>query len=105
VEATKREEENPTSEEINIVFDLLCTKMSFLWYHPTASFPPKETFLIAMQKGNYSSLTTPLILKYCLNSDKMIQGHMKGQWQGIMSTKTSTLDTIREDKEEAHIKI
>jgi hypothetical protein len=55
-------------------------------------FPPKDTFLDAVQPGNYSlwpGLTTTLILKHFPNSDKMQKGHMKGQHEGVRSTKVT----------------
>jgi hypothetical protein len=76
----------------NYIFDLPNTLQSLLYHHTSAEFPPKETFLAAVQAGNYAtwpSLTTMLILKHFSNSDKTQKGHMKGQRKGVRSTKVS----------------
>jgi hypothetical protein len=89
-------------ETINIIFDLPSTRETFLWYHASVGFPPKETFIDAVRNGNYSTwpkLTVTLINRYYPDSDKMIKGHLKGQRQGIRSTKQRALDKIIKNKE------
>ena len=81
------------AETANVIFDLPSTRQSFLWYHAAAGFPPKETFLKAVRRGNYATwpkLTTRLIHKYFPDSDETQQGHMKRQCQGVGSTKQQT---------------
>jgi hypothetical protein len=61
-----------------------------------AGFPLKETFLAAVQAGNYATWSgTTLILKLFPNSDKMQKGHMKGQHKRVWATKVRALVTIK----------
>ena len=94
-------------ETINVIFDLPSARDSFLWYHASTGFPTKATFIDAIRNGNYSTwpkLTVTLINHYFPDLDKMIKGHLKGQRQGIRSTKQLALDKIIE-KEEVRIKV
>ena len=45
----------PTTESTNALFNLPSTKQTALWYHAAAGWPKKETFLDAIQKGNYAT--------------------------------------------------
>jgi hypothetical protein len=79
---------------INVIFNLPSTRKTFLWYHASAGFPPKKTFIDAIRNGNYSTwpkLTATLINRYYPDSDETIKGHLKGQRQGIQSTKQIAL--------------
>ncbi len=49
------DDKHATPETINVIFDLLSSCKTFLWYHASAGFPPKETFIYAVQKGNYAT--------------------------------------------------
>jgi hypothetical protein len=63
--------------EAKTIFDLLNTQQCLLYHHALAGFPPKETFLAAVRVGNYAlwpGLTTALILKQFLDSDKTKKG-------------------------------
>jgi hypothetical protein len=94
-------------ETINIIFDLPSARNTFLWYHASAVFPTKATSINAVHNGNYSTwpkLTVTLINRYFPDSDETIKGHIKGQRQGIRSTKQLALDKIIEN-EEVRIKI
>ena len=65
------------AEQANVIFDLPSSRQSFLWYHASAGWPPKETFLSAVRHGNYTSwpkLTTTMIHKYMPDSDETIKG-------------------------------
>jgi hypothetical protein len=76
-------------EQANVIFDLPSSRQSFLWYHASAGWPPKETFLSAVCHGNYTSwpkLMATMIHKYMPDSNETIKGHIKGQRQGIRST-------------------
>jgi hypothetical protein len=99
-EAAERKETNQRApEEINVVFDLPSMQQTFLWYHTTTRFPINETFIKAVQKGNFATrpkLTTHLIHKYFLDSNRTIKGHIKGQRQGIQSTKIDSSVTSKE---------
>ena len=82
------------TEEANVVFYLPSVRQTFLWYHAAAGFSTKETFLQAVQKGNFSiwlKLTTQLIHRHFPDSDKTTKGHIKGQRQGIRSTRPTEL--------------
>jgi hypothetical protein len=93
---------NPqTPEMINVIFDLPSSCKTFLWYHASAGSPPKETFIDAVHNRNYATwlkLTVMLINCYYPNSDKTVKGHLKGQQQGIRSTKQKALEKIIENK-------
>ncbi len=57
-------------DKANAIFDLPNTWQSLLYHHALAGFPPKETFLAAVQAGNYATwpgLTTTLIHKHFPN--------------------------------------
>jgi hypothetical protein len=67
-------------EMINVIFNLPCSCKTCLWYHASAGFPPKETFIDTVCNGNYATwpkLTVTLI-NYCyLNSDKTVNKALK----------------------------
>jgi hypothetical protein len=80
------ENQHATPKMINVIFNLPSSRKTFLWYHTSAGFLPKETFIDAVCNGNYATwlkLTVMLINQYSLNSDKTVKGHLKGQRQGI----------------------
>jgi hypothetical protein len=69
---------------LNVIFDLASARETFLWYHASAGFPTKATFIDAVPNGNYSTwpkLTVTLINRYFPDSNEMIKGHLKGQRQ------------------------
>jgi hypothetical protein len=97
------EHQHPT-EAINVDFDLPSACQTFLWYHVAAGFPVKETFIKAVRSGNYATwpkLTVNLIHKYMPDSDETAEGHLKGQPQGIRSTKQRVVDKLLEG--DAHV--
>jgi hypothetical protein len=56
--------QHATPETINVIFDLPSSRETILWYHTSAEFPPKETFIDAVCNGNYTTwpkLTVTLI--------------------------------------------
>jgi hypothetical protein len=86
-------------DEANAIFDLPNSQQTLQYLHALAGFPVKETFLAAVQAGNYATwpgLTTTLIAKHFPELEEMQKGHMKGQRKGVRSTKVKPL---------AHIKI
>jgi hypothetical protein len=94
-------------ETINVNFNLPSARKTFLWYHASAGFPTKATFIDAVRNGNYSTwpkLTVTLINRYFPDSDETIKGHLKGQRQRIRLTKQAALEKIIEN-EEVRIKI
>jgi hypothetical protein len=103
-ETTTSNQEVPTAppETLNVIFDLPSARKTFLWYHASAGFPTKETFVDAIRKGNYATwpkLTLTLINRYFPDSDETIKGHLKGQHQGIRSTKQRALKKIIKNKQ------
>jgi hypothetical protein len=94
-------------KSVNVIFDLPSARKTVLWCHASAGFPTKATFIDAVRNGNYSTwpkLTVTLINKYFPDSTETIKGHMKGQCQGILSTKQRALDKII-DNEKVRIKM
>ena len=88
-------------KSVNVIFDLPSARKTFLWYHASTGFPTKETFIEAVCNGNCSTwlkLTVTLINKYFPDSTETIKGHMKGQCQGMRSTKQRALDKNIENK-------
>jgi hypothetical protein len=87
----------PTNEAVNAIFDLPNNRQTILYNHAAAGFPTKEMFLDAIRAGNYATwpgLMTALTNKHFLNSDETQKGHMKGQRQGVRSTKQRALKHI-----------
>ncbi len=83
------------NETLNVIFDLPSARETFLWYHASAEFPTKATFIDAVRNSNYSTwpkLTVTLINCYFPDSNETIKGHLKGQYQGIRSTKQVALE-------------
>jgi hypothetical protein len=61
------DKQHVTPERINVIFDLPSSGKTFLWYHASAGFPPKETFINTVLNGNYATwpkLTVMLINQY-----------------------------------------
>jgi hypothetical protein len=93
--------QHETPETINVIFDLPSSRKTFLWYHASAGFPPKETFINAVCNGNYVTwpkLTVTLINRYVPNLNKTVKEHLKGQRQGIQSMKQKALEKIIKNK-------
>ena len=92
-------EPNQPTDNLNAIFDLPSTRQTMLWYHSAVGFPTKETFLDAVRAGNYSTwpgLTVSMIHHHFPDSVKTAKGHLKGQRQGIRSTKQKALDKMVE---------
>jgi hypothetical protein len=93
--------QHETPETINVIYNLPSSRKTFLWYHASAGFPPKETFINAVRNGNYATwpkLTVTLINRYFPDSDKIIKRHLEGKHQGIRSTKEKAMEKIIENK-------
>jgi hypothetical protein len=104
---TAADKEPPDNEAINVIFDLPSAHQNFLWYHTAARFPLKETFIRAVCSGNYATwpkLTVQLIHKYIPDLDETAKEHLKGQSQGIRSTKQKDFEKMIK-VEEARIKL
>ncbi len=78
-------------DEANAIFNLPNTRQPLMYLHAAVGFPVKKTFLDAVRAGNYTTwpgLTTTLIAKHFPDSDETQKGHMKGQRNGVRSTRT-----------------
>jgi hypothetical protein len=96
------------TERANAIFKLPSTCQTILYHHASAGFPVKETFLNAVRAGNYATwpgLTIAALHKYFPNLDETQKGHMKGQRQGIRSTKQKALDHLVESERPVKIKV
>ncbi len=86
-------------ETINVIFDLSSACQTLLWYHVAVGFPTKETFSDSVRAGNYSTwpgLTAKMIHRHFPDSNETVRGHLKGQRQGICSTKQKALNKLVE---------
>ncbi len=95
------DKQHETPKTINVIFNLPSSHETFLWYHTSVGFPPKESFIGAVHNATYATwpkLTVTLISQYYLDSDKTVKGHLKGQRQGIRSKKQKTLEKNIENK-------
>ncbi len=96
------------TERANAIFALPSTRQTNLYHHALAGFPVKETFLKAVRAGNYTTwpgLTIAALHKYFLDSDETQKGYIKGQQQGICSTKQKALDHLVESEKLVKIKV
>jgi hypothetical protein len=96
------------TERANAIFQLPSTCQTIQYHHALAGFPVKETFLNAVWAGNYATwpgLTIVALHKYFPDSDKMQKGRMKGQQQGICSTKQKALDDLVKSEKLVKIKV
>jgi hypothetical protein len=87
------------TERTNTIFKLPSTRQTILYHYALAGFPVKETFLNAVRAGNYATwpgLTIAALHKYFLDLDETQKGCIKGQPQGIRSTKQKALDHLVE---------
>ncbi len=96
------------TESANAILDLPSTHQTILYHHAFSGLPVKETFLNAVRAGNYATwpgLTIVALHKYFPDLDEMQKGHMKGQQQGICSTKQKALDHLVESERTVKIKV
>jgi hypothetical protein len=78
-------------EEKHNVYSLPSMTQSIKYLHAAAGFPVKETWLTAIEAGNYVTWpgqTTAAVRKHFPDSDETQKGHMKKQRQGVRSTRT-----------------
>ncbi len=88
---------NPPQDTLNTVFDLPSSRKTLLWHHAALGFPTKETLIAAIRASNLSTwpgLTANTV--HCLFPDSIetAKGHLKGQRQGIGSTRQKALDKL-----------
>ena len=84
-------DDKSTREETHNVYSLPSMTQSIKYLHAAAGFPVKETWLTAIEAGNYVTwpgLTTAAVRKHFPDSDETQKGHMKKQRQGVRSTRT-----------------
>ena len=75
-------ENKSKQEEINNVYSLPSISQSIKYLHAVAGFPVKETWIDAIQVGNYITwpgLTPAAVQKHFLDSNETQKGHMKKQ--------------------------
>ncbi len=81
---------------INVIFDL-----PSLWYHASGGFPPKETFINTVRNRNYATWPKLMVMpinRYYPNFNETVKVHLKGQCQGIQSTKQKALEKSIDNK-------
>ena len=77
-------------EEAHNVYSLPSISQSIKYLHAAAGFPVQETWIDAIQAGNYITwpgLTAAAVRKHFPDSDETQKGHMKKQRQGVRSTR------------------
>ncbi len=84
-------------EYIHNVYELPSIEPAIRYLHAAAGFPVEETWLKAIRGWNYNSwplIKITNVARYFPKSEEMQKGHMRGQRQGVRSTKKKTLDVI-----------
>ena len=79
---------NITMKQIRLL-DLPNTPALIAYLHATAGFPVKQTWLLAINRGAYTSwpgLNHTLVAKYCPDADETHKGHMAQPRQHFRST-------------------
>lgn len=77
-------------------YDLPSVEALVIYFHATAGFPVKDTWLQAIKAGNYSTwpgLTYKNAAKYCPDTVETSQGHMTQPRQNVRSTKPKRTST------------
>ncbi len=80
------------------MYSLPLIQQSVKYLHAAAGFPVKETWLNAVQGGNYVTwpgLKAAAVRKHCPDSDETQKGHMKKQRQGVRLTKRKDESTTQ----------
>ena len=82
----------PQQEYLHNVYELPSVEPTIWYLHSAAGFPTKVSLLKAIHRGNY--LSWPLInvknvSKFFPASKETQKGHMRGQCQGVCSTKVA----------------
>ncbi len=76
-------------EYIHNIYEIPSLEPIVCYLHAAAGFPPKSTWLKAVQRSNYSTwpfINIKNVAKYFPKSEEIKMGHMQGQCQGIQST-------------------
>ena len=85
-----------TTLEAYIAYDLPSVKALICYFHASAGYPVRSTWLKAISAGNYSSwtgLTLANATNYCPSATATIMGHLAHKRQGVRSTKTKLTAT------------
>ncbi len=79
-------------EYILNVYELPSIEQTVQYLHAAVGHPTEDTWLRAIRKGNYNSwplIDTQKVWKYFPESEETQFGHMRGQPQGVRSTRTT----------------
>jgi hypothetical protein len=82
---------------IHNVYKLPSIEPTIRYLHVAAGFPVEKTWLKAIRRGNYNSwplINITNVARYFPKSEETQKGHMRGQRQGIRSTKKKPLDVF-----------
>ncbi len=82
-------------EYIHNMYELPSIELTIIYLHAVAGFPVEETWLKAVQWVNYNSwplINITNVAGYFPESEEMQKGHMRGQRQGVHSTKKKAPD-------------
>ena len=78
------------NEYIHNVYKLPSIEPTIKYLHAAAGFPTKESWLRAIRRGNYNSwplINVKNVACHFPKSEETQTGHMRGQHQGVRSTK------------------
>ena len=92
---------NRTTLEAYIAYDLPSIGALIRYFHATAGYPVRSTWLKVIGAGNYSTcpgLTLANATKYFPSATDTILGHLVQKKQGVRSTKTKLPATIPQEQ-------
>jgi hypothetical protein len=84
------------NEYIHNIYKLPSIEPTIRYLHAAAGFPTKESWLRAIWQGNYNSwplINVKNVAWHFPESEETQKGHMRGQRQGVHSTKMKRWDT------------
>jgi hypothetical protein len=87
---TISDKDESTKESANNVYDLPSINQTVKYLHAAAGFPTRETWLKAINAGNFATwptITSNNVRRHFPESDETAKGHMKKQRQGVRSTR------------------
>ena len=71
-------------------YDLPSIESLVRYFHASAGFPTRLTWISVIKGGDYSTLpvlTNTNATNYCPSSDENLKGHITQTWKGVLSTK------------------
>ena len=80
-------------------YDLPSVRALIRYFHATAGYPIRSTWLKAIGSGNYSTwpgLTLANAKKYCPTATATLMGHLFQKRQGVRSTKMKTPTSLQQ---------